>query len=105
MSLFPAIEVLLAEQGRKYILSDQVGGLREMMLDLKAKGEAACQEFANFSVSLEVSFIKCQKNDQSLAKQNRVLTVLIKMPTYYFAQIEGVSQHFEGTEKNRQLGS
>lgn len=105
MSLFPAIEVLLAEQGRKYILSDQAGGLRETMVDLKAKGEAACQEFANFSVSLEVSFIKRKKNDQSLAKQNRVLAVPIKMPTYYFVQIDGVSQHFEGTEKNRQLGS
>lgn len=38
MSLFPAIEVLLAEQGRKYNSPDQAGGLREMMLDLKAKG-------------------------------------------------------------------
>lgn len=76
-----------------------------MMVDLKAKGEAARQEFANFSVYLEVRFIERKKDDQSLAKQNRVLTVLIKMPTYYFAQIEGVSQHFEGTEKNRQLGS
>ena len=105
MSLFPAIEVFLAEQGRKFNSPNKAGGLREMMLDLKARGQATRQEFANFSVSLEGSFIKCQKNDQSLAKQNRVLTVLIKMPTYYFAQIEGVSQHFEGTEKNRQLGS
>lgn len=59
MSLFPAIEVLLAEQGRKYILSDQVGGLREMMLDLKAKGEATCQEFRiwfeNFRLSIPSS--------------------------------------------------
>lgn len=34
MSLFPAIEVLLAEQGRKYNSPDQAGGLREMMLDI-----------------------------------------------------------------------
>lgn len=60
---------------------------------------------ADFGVSLEVRFIERKKNDQSLAKQNRVLAVPIKMPTYYFVQIDGVSQHFEGTEKNRQLGS
>lgn len=76
------------------------GDVAEPMFVLGLYGKSA-----DFGVSLEVSFIKCQKNDQSLAKQNRVLTVLIKMPTYYFAQIEGVSQHFEGTEKNRQLGS
>lgn len=103
MSLFPAIEVFLAEQGRKYNSPDQAGGLREMMLDLKAKGEAACQEFANFSVSLEVSFIKRKNDDQSLAKQKRVLTVLIKMPTYYFAQIDGVSQGLDRIEEKRNI--
>lgn len=47
MSLFPAIESFLAVQGSKYIAPDKAGELREAMLDLKARGQAARQEFAN----------------------------------------------------------
>ena len=47
MSLFPAIESFLAVQGSKYISPDKAGELRETMLDLKARGQAARQEFAN----------------------------------------------------------
>ena len=47
MSLFPAIESFLAVQGSKYISPDKAGDLRETMLDLKARGQAARQEFAN----------------------------------------------------------
>ena len=47
MSLFPAIESFLTVQGSKYISPDKAGELRETMLDLKARGQAARQEFAD----------------------------------------------------------
>ena len=159
MSLFPAIESYLPHQGAKYISPDKAGQLRESMLELRAKGQAARKEFADlvkdfqslypkltlertsqwmnqaqilrphfwnylkgygeitepmfalrlygtaedFGVSLEVSFMERKKDEYSLSKQNRVLELPIQSPTYYFAQIDGVSRRFEGTEENRQL--
>lgn len=159
MSLFPAIETYLPHQGAKYISPDKAGQLRESMLELRAKGQAARKEFADlvkdfqslypkltlertsqwmnqaqilrphfwnylkgygeitepmfalrlygtaedFGVSLEVSFMERKKDEHSLSKQNRVLELPIQPPAYYFAQIDGVSQRFEGTEENRQL--
>ena len=159
MSLFPAIESYLPHQGAKYISPDKARQLRESMLDLRAKGQAARKEFADlvkdfqnlypkltmertslwmnqaqilrphfwnylkgygeitepmfalrlygteedFGVSLEVSFMERKKDEYSLSKQNRVLELPIQPPAYYFAQIDGVSQRFEGTEENRQL--
>ena len=159
MSLFPAIESYLPHQGAKYISPDKAGQLRESMLELRAKGQAARKEFADlvkdfqslypkltlertsqwmnqaqilrphfwnylkgygeitepmfalrlygtaedFGVSLEVSFMERKKDENSLNKQNRVLNLPIQSPAYYFAQIDGVSQRFEGTEENRQL--
>ena len=47
MSLFPALESFLTVQGSKYISPDKAGELRETMLDLKARGQAARQEFAS----------------------------------------------------------
>ena len=47
MSLFPAIESFLTVQGSKYISPDKAGDLRETMLDWKARGQAARQEFAD----------------------------------------------------------
>jgi len=159
MSLFPAIETYLPHQGAKYISPDKAGQLRESMLELRAKGQAARKEFADlvkdfqslypkltlertsqwmnqaqilrphfwnylkgygeitepmfalrlygtaedFGVSLEVSFMERKQDEYSLSKQNRVLELPIQSPTYYFAQIDGVSRRFEGTEENRQL--
>lgn len=159
MSLFPAIETYLPHQGAKYISPDKAGQLRESMLELRAKGQAARKEFADlvkdfqslypkltlertsqwmnqaqilrphfwnylkgygeitepmfalrlygtaedFGVSLEVSFMERKKDEYSLSKQNRVLELPIQSPAYYFAQIDGVSRRFEGTEENRQL--
>ena len=159
MSLFPAIESYLPHQGAKYISPDKAGQLRDSMLKLRAKGQAARKEFADlvkdfqslypkltlertsqwmnqaqilrphfwnylkgygeitepmfalrlygtaedFGVSLEVSFMERKKDEYSLSKQNRVLELPIQPPAYYFAQIDGVSQRFEGTEENRQF--
>lgn len=159
MSLFPAIESYLPHQGAKYMSPDKAGQLRESMLELRAKGQAARKEFADlvkdfqslypkltlertsqwmnqaqilrphfwnylkgygeitepmfalrlygteedFGVSLEVSFMERKKDEYSLSKQNRVLELPIQSPAYYFAQIDGVSQRFEGTEENRQF--
>ena len=159
MSLFPAIESYLPHQGAKYISPDKAEQLRESMLELRAKGQAARKEFADlvkdfqslypkltlertsqwmnqaqilrphfwnylkgygeitepmfalrlygtaedFGVSLEVSFMERKKDEHSLSKQNRVLELPMQSPAYYFAQIDGVSQRFEGTEENRQL--
>ncbi|KXT77693.1 ribonuclease P [Streptococcus sp. DD13] len=57
---------------------------------------------SDYGVSVEVSFMERKKDDHSLIKQNQVLTVPIEPPLYYFAQIDGISQRFEGTEVNRQ---
>lgn len=47
MSLFPAIESYLPHQGAKYISPDKAGQLRESMLELRSKGQAARKEFAD----------------------------------------------------------
>ena len=47
MSLFPAIESYLPHQGAKYISPDKAGQLRESMLELRAKGQAARKEFTD----------------------------------------------------------
>ena len=159
MSLFPAIKAYLPYQGTKYIAPEKAGDFREVMLDLRAKGQATRKEFIDlvkdfqalypnlslerasqwmnqaqilrphfwnylkgygeitepmfalrlygtaedFGVSLEVSFMERKKDEYSLSKQNRVLELPIQSPAYYFAQIDGVSQRFEGTEENRQF--
>ena len=58
MSLFPAIESFLTVQGSKYISPDKAGELRETMLDLKARGQAARQEFANLVQDFQALYPK-----------------------------------------------
>ena len=72
------------------------GEITDPMFALRLYGNAE-----NFGVSLEVSFIERKKDEESLQKQNQVLTLPVSWPVYYFAQIEGVSQRFKGTEANR----
>ena len=72
------------------------GSMADPMFALRLYGDAE-----NFGVSLEVSFIERKKDEESLQKQNRVLTLPVSWPVYYFAQIEGFSQRFQGTEANR----
>ena len=70
--------------------------MAEPMFALRLYGDAA-----DFGVSLEVSFIERKKDEESLQKQHKVLTLPITQPIYYFAQKNGESQRVEGTEKNR----
>ena len=72
------------------------GTMAEPMFSLRLYGDAV-----DFGVSLEVSFIERKKDEQSLQKQQMVLTLPITQPVYYFAQKNGESQRVEGTEKNR----
>ena len=74
------------------------GEITEPMFALRLYGTAE-----DFGVSLEVSFMERKKDEHSLSKQNRVLELPIQPPAYYFAQIDGVSQRFEGREENRQF--
>lgn len=74
------------------------GEITEPMFALRLYGTEE-----DFGVSLEVSFMERKKDEYSLSKQNRVLELPIQPPAYYFAQIDGVSQRFEGTEENRQF--
>ena len=74
------------------------GEITEPMFALRLYGTAD-----DFGVSLEVSFMERKKDEDSLSKQNRILQVPIDRPIYYFVQIDGVSQRFEGTEDNRRL--
>lgn len=159
MSLFPAIKAYLPYQGTKYIAPEKAGDLREVMLDLRAKGQDARKEFIDlvkdfqalypnlslerasqwmnqaqilrphfwnyvrgygeitepmfalrlygsaddFGVSLEVSFMERKKDDYSLSEQNNKWAYQLVLARSDFAQIDGVSQRFEGTEENRQL--
>ena len=48
MSLFPAIESYLPHQGAKYISPDKAEQLRESMLELRAKGQAARKGICGF---------------------------------------------------------
>ena len=75
-----------------------VGELSEPMFALRLYGDEA-----DFGISVEVSVIERKKDEESLSKQNRVLTVPVADGMYYFAQIDGVSQRFSGNEDNRQL--
>ena len=70
--------------------------MAEPMFALRLYGDAV-----DFGVSLEVSFIERKKDEQSLQKQHKVLTLPISQPVYYFVQKNGESQRVEGTEKNR----
>lgn len=72
------------------------GTMAEPMFALRLYGDAA-----DFGISLEVSFIERKKDEQSLGKQHKVLTLPIFQPVYYFVQKNGESQRIEGTEKNR----
>ena len=70
--------------------------MAEPMFALRLYGDAA-----DFGVSLEVSFIERKKDEESLQKQHKVLSVPITQPVYYLAQENGESRRVEGTEKNR----
>jgi len=72
------------------------GSMADPMFALRLYGDSK-----DFGVSLEVSFIERKKDDESLQKQNRVLTLPVSSPVYYLAQVEGVSQRSQGTEANR----
>mgnify|MGYP006952410757 FL=1 len=72
------------------------GTLAEPMYALRLYGDAV-----DFGVSLEVSFIERKKDEQSLQKQHKVLTLPISQPVYYLAQENGESRRIEGTEKDR----
>ena len=72
------------------------GTLAEPMFALRLYGDPV-----DFGVSLEVSFIERKKDDQSLPKQHKVLTLPISQPVYYLAQENCESRRVEGTEKNR----
>ena len=58
MSLFPAIESYLPHQGAKYISPDKAGQLRESMLKLRAKGQAARKEFADLVKDFQTLYSK-----------------------------------------------
>ena len=73
------------------------GSMADPMFALRLYGDSK-----DFGVSLEVSFIERKKDEESLQKQNRVLTLPVSSLVYYLAQVEGVSQRFQGTEANRQ---
>ena len=72
------------------------GSMADPMFALRLYGDSK-----DFGVSLEVSFIERKKDEESLQKQNRVLALPVSSPVYYLAQVEGVSQRFQGTEANR----
>lgn len=59
--------------------------------------------YNHFGISVEVSFIERKRSEESLRKQNKVLSIPISSPLYYIVQKDGTSAKIEGTEENRQM--
>ena len=77
-----------------YLQAD--GSVSEPMLALRLYGNAN-----NFGISLEVSFIERKRNENSLMKQAKVLTIPVTQGVYYWVQENGESYRIEATEENR----
>ena len=74
------------------------GQVTEPMLALRLYGEGS-----DFGISLEVSFIERQKDEQTLSKQAKVLDIPPVEGIYYLAYTDGQSQKVEANEENRRL--
>ena len=79
-----------------YLQAD--GSVSEPMLALRLYGNAN-----NFGISLEVSFIERKRDENSLMKQAKVLTIPVTQGVYYWVQEDGESYRIEATEENRSL--
>ena len=77
-----------------YLQAD--GSVSEPMLALRLYGNAN-----NFGISLEVSFIERKRDENSLMKQAKVLTIPVTQGVYYWVQEDGESYRIEATEENR----
>ena len=77
-----------------YLQAD--GSVSEPMLALRLYGNAN-----NFGISLEVSFIERKRDENSLMKQAKVLTIPVTQGVYYWVQENGESYRIEATEENR----
>lgn len=72
------------------------GQVTEPMMALRLYGTPA-----DFGISLEVSFIKRKKDEQTLGKQAKVLDIPPVEGMYYLAYTDDQSQKVEATEENR----
>ena len=77
-----------------YLQAD--GSVAEPMLALRLYGNTN-----NFGISLEVSFIERKRDENSLMKQAKVLTIPVTQGVYYWVQENGESYRIEATEENR----
>lgn len=77
-----------------YLQAD--GSVAEPMLALRLYGNTN-----NFGISLEVSFIERKRDENSLMKQAKVLTIPVAQGVYYWVQENGESYRIEATEENR----
>jgi len=72
------------------------GQVTEPMLALRLYGKPS-----DFGISLEVSFIKRKKDEQTLDKQAKVLELPVVEGIYYLVYSNGESHKVEATEENR----
>ena len=72
------------------------GQVTEPMMALRLYGTPA-----DFGISLEVSFIKRKKDEQTLGKQAKVLEIPVVEGIYYLVYSNGESHKMEATEENR----
>ena len=72
------------------------GKVTEPMMALRLYGTPA-----DFGISLEVSFIKRKKDEQTLGKQAKVLEIPVVEGIYYLVYSNGESHKMEATEENR----
>ena len=81
-----------------WVYLQREGKVTEPMLALRLYGSSS-----DFGVSLEVSFIECKKDEQTLGKQAKVLEIPTVKGIYYLAYSDGQSQRWDANEENRQF--
>ena len=81
-----------------WVYLQREGRVTEPMLALRLYGKPS-----DFGISLEVSFIERKKDEQTLAKQAKILDIPPVEGIYYLAYTDGQSQKVEANEENRLL--
>lgn len=87
-----------AQLGRPYfwVYLQGIGEISEPMYAFRLYGNQR-----DFGLSVEVSFIERKKDETSLIKQNKILSVPAKDTTYYQYVVDDVTYRLAGTEDSR----
>ena len=79
-----------------WVYLQREGKVTEPMMALRLYGSPS-----DFGISLEVSFVERKKDEQTLAKQAKVLEVPVVEGIYYLVYSDGASHKLDANEENR----